>query len=93
MKPGIDDICITLHQILVGAASSREKKSLYGPYLHNRGWKPLPQSESFKLTNLNFLGSNEVSFLIRLAAFFGQRRCLDETSFFLSAYIPFRDQS
>ena len=69
MKPGIDDICFTLHQILVGAASSREKKAIYSPYLHNRGWKPLPQSKSFKLTNLNFLGSNEVSFLIRLAVF------------------------
>ena len=29
MKSGIDVIRFTLHQFLVGAASSREKKSLY----------------------------------------------------------------
>jgi hypothetical protein len=56
----------------VGAASSREKKSLYS-HLHNRGWKPLPQSTSFKLKNLNSKGSNEVSFLIKLAAIQARR--------------------
>ncbi len=29
MKSGNDVICYTLHQFLVGAASSREKKSLF----------------------------------------------------------------
>ena len=50
-----------LHQFLVGAASSREKKSLYS---YHRGWKPLPQSKSHKLPLLNLLGSNEASFSI-----------------------------
>jgi hypothetical protein len=37
--------------------------------LWHRGWKPLPQSQSHKLPLLNFLGSNDVSVLIKLAAF------------------------
>jgi hypothetical protein len=55
-----------LHQFLVGAASSREKKSLYS---YHRGWKPLPQSKSHKLPLLNLLGFKEVSFSIRPAVF------------------------
>jgi len=50
MKSGIDGIRFILLQFLVGAASSREKKSLYS----HRGWKPLPQSKSLKLAYLNF---------------------------------------
>ena len=56
-----------LHQFLVGAASSREKKSLYCYTSYDRGWKPLPQSISLKLPLLN-LGSNKVSSPIKLAA-------------------------
>ena len=41
----------------------------YLPDRVNRGWKPLPQSKSLKLTSpILFLGSEEFSFSIKLAA-------------------------
>jgi hypothetical protein len=38
------------------------------PDRFNRGWEPLPQSKSLKLTSLIFLGSEEVSYSIKRAA-------------------------
>ena len=83
-------MALTYRPFLVGAASSREKKSLYS---HNCIVAAGSRSHNQNRLNwhiLTFLGSNEVSFPIRLDAR-GQRRRSYETT--LKNFVGFAKNS
>ncbi len=58
-----------LHQFLVGAASSREKKSLYRHHRMIAAGSRSHDQHRLSQQLKKFLGSKEVSFLIKLAVF------------------------